>query len=124
HAFEVEGHELEKSLPLLQPGKVAELRVDLPAGRYETYCPVGKNSHKMLSMINHLSVSAATRSKGERASRVAHDVPAERAEYAEARQGHEPSYAHHMESHEDGERESGARAKVMHVAGGGPGIQI
>src|SRR5262245_59649972 len=57
HAFEVEGRGLEKRVPLLQPGEAAELRLDLGAGSYETYCPVGKDSHKMLGMINHLSVA-------------------------------------------------------------------
>jgi len=101
HGFEVEGHGVEKSLSLLQPGQTGKLTLDLPAGRYETYCPVGKDSHKMLGMINHLSVAPATHTAGQ-------------------------PHAEHGESHEQGgeEREYANRAKIMNVAGGGPVIQV
>ena len=61
HAFEVEGHGLEKSSPQIQPGTTATLKVDLRAGSYEAYRPVGKGSHKMLGMMNHLMVGDAKR---------------------------------------------------------------
>src|SRR5215470_9154206 len=35
HAFEVEGRNLEKSTPQIQPGQSATLALTLPAGRYE-----------------------------------------------------------------------------------------
>jgi hypothetical protein len=56
HAFEVEGRRTEKSTPQIQPGSSATLKLDLPAGGYEVYCPVGKGSHKMLGMMSHLMV--------------------------------------------------------------------
>lgn len=59
HAFEVEGHGLEKSVPKIQPGTTATLKVDLRAGSYEAYCPLGKGSHKMQGMMNHLMVGKA-----------------------------------------------------------------
>lgn len=61
HAFEVEGHGLEKSIHPIQPGATATLQVDLRAGSYEAYCPVGKGSHKMRGMMNHLMVGNAKR---------------------------------------------------------------
>lgn len=59
HAFEVEGRRLEKSTPRIQPGASVTLKLDLPAGSYETYCPVGKGAHKMQGMMNHLTVGSA-----------------------------------------------------------------
>src|SRR5436309_4764130 len=61
HAFEVEGGRLETSTPQIRPGASATLSLDLRAGSYEVYCPVGKGSHKMLGMMNHLTVGSATR---------------------------------------------------------------
>ena len=61
HAFELEGRGLEKSTPQIQPGASATLKLDLRAGSYEAYCPVGKGSHKMLGMMNHLVVGNAKR---------------------------------------------------------------
>src|SRR4029079_14604479 len=53
HAFEIEGRGLDKSSPQIQPGATATLTLDLRAGSYEAYCPVGKGSHKMLGMMSH-----------------------------------------------------------------------
>ena len=64
HAFEVEGHGLEKRVPQIQPGTTATLKVDLRAGSYEAYCPLGKGSHKMQGMMNHLMVGK-TNAKAE-----------------------------------------------------------
>src|SRR3989442_15910946 len=55
-ALEIEGRGIEKSTSRIMPGASATLTVDLRAGSYETYCPVGRGSHKMLGMTNHLSV--------------------------------------------------------------------
>jgi len=86
HAFEIEGHGIERRTPEIQPGKDATLEVSVKlapargaaAGKggayksaaskaaasksytqYEVYCPVGKGSHKMLGMRSHLSVEPA-----------------------------------------------------------------
>jgi hypothetical protein len=112
HAFEVEGHGLEKSSPQIQPGTTATLKVDLRAGSYEAYCPVGKGSHKMLGMMNHLMVGDAKRA-------AATDEEHEKDEKYEA--GHDA--AMEQGEHEHGE-ESGGGAKMMKVAGGGTVIQI
>ena len=61
HAFEVEGRGLEQRIAQIQPGTIARLKLDLRAGSYETYCPIGKGSHKMLGMMNHLMVGNAKR---------------------------------------------------------------
>jgi len=61
HALEVEGRSLERKTAQIQPGATATLQLDLPAGRYEAYCPVGKGSHKMLGMLDHLTVGDAQR---------------------------------------------------------------
>jgi hypothetical protein len=95
HAFEVEGRGLEKSTPQIQRGATATLRLDLRAGSYEAYCPVGKGSHKMLGMMNHLMVGNA--------------IPASAT----------------GEEHEHGaDAEAAGGAREMKVAGGGPVILI
>ena len=58
HAFELEGVGLEERTPQVMPGATATLKLNLRAGRYEAYCPVGKGSHKMLGMRNHLMVGS------------------------------------------------------------------
>ena len=112
HAFEIEGHGLEKSTPQIQPGASATMKLDLGAGSYEAYCPVGKGSHKMLGMINHLIVGNA---KGGPAMSKKHE------EGEEYEAGHGGAEQHG--EHEHGE-EYGGGAKMMKVAGGGPVIQI
>ena len=57
HAFEVEGHGLEKETPLIQPGATATLTLTLRPGGYEVYCPVGNDSHKKLGMATSLQVT-------------------------------------------------------------------
>src|SRR5262249_37326514 len=61
HALEVEGRGLEGRPAQIQPGATATLQLALPAGRYEAYCPVGKGSHKMLGMLDHLTVGVTHR---------------------------------------------------------------
>ncbi len=58
HAFEVEGQGVEKETKQIQPGDSGVLTVELKAGRYEVYCPVGNDSHKKLGMEAHLEVGA------------------------------------------------------------------
>jgi len=108
HAFEVEGRGLEQSTPQISAGKTATLQLDLRSGSYEAYCPVGKGSHKMLGMMNHLAVGSGT------AAAAAHDME----------EGHGHGEAHeHGEEDEHGE-EQARGAKMMQVTGGGPVIQI
>ena len=57
HALEIEGEGAEWKTGLIQPGSTAALRVKLPAGTYELYCPVGNDSHKKLGMETHLTVT-------------------------------------------------------------------
>lgn len=59
HAFEVEGQGLEKELEPIKIGATSTLRVTLPPGTYELYCPIGKGSHKKMGMIAHLEVLGA-----------------------------------------------------------------
>jgi len=135
HAFEFEGQGLEKSTPQLQPGATATLKLDLPAGKYEAYCPVGKGSHKMLGMVNHLTVGdgkgvSATKDKDEAAEYGAGREAAEKhgerengEEYAAgamAMGGH-GAMAMGEPEHDD---EHGGGAKTMKVEGGGPVVQI
>jgi len=55
HSFEIEGQEIEEELEAtLQPGETATLTVDLAAGSYEAYCPVG--NHKGQGMELDLTV--------------------------------------------------------------------
>ena len=56
HAFEVEGQGIEKKLAPLAVGKTGTLRLTLPPGSYELYCPIGDGAHKKLGMIAHLEV--------------------------------------------------------------------
>jgi uncharacterized cupredoxin-like copper-binding protein len=57
HGFEVEGHGVEKKVAQIPAGKTATLLATLPAGSFETYCPIGNGSHKMLGMHADLKVS-------------------------------------------------------------------
>jgi Cupredoxin-like domain len=130
HAFEVEGHGLEQSTPQIKPGATATLKLNLAAGRYETYCPVGKDSHKMLGMLNHLQVGGA---KAASATAGKHEAVEKNETGEKYDAGHDADEEH--EEHEmgamagmPGMREQGeasaSNAKLMKVSGGGPVIQI
>ncbi|TMQ58711.1 MAG: hypothetical protein E6K72_02265 [Candidatus Eisenbacteria bacterium] len=121
HAFEVEGGGLERSTPQMQPGATVTLRLDLRAGSYETYCPVGKDSHKMLGMLNHLMVGDAKRASAKGDQRKEHEEH-EKGEAYEA--GHEMVMGHEMAMEHPEHDEHGDGAKSMRVAGGDPVIQI
>jgi phosphohistidine phosphatase SixA/plastocyanin len=56
HAFEVEGQGLEKDLEPIKVGATSTLRLTLPPGTYELYCPIGEGAHKGMGMIAHLEV--------------------------------------------------------------------
>jgi plastocyanin len=55
HALEVEGEGIEEKTEEIQPGQSAELKVELAAGTYELYCPVG--GHKEEGMEGTLTVN-------------------------------------------------------------------
>jgi len=117
HALEVEGRGLERKTAQIQPGATATLQLDLPAGRYEAYCPVGKGSHKMLGMLDHLTVGDAPRTASS------HDETKGGARYA-AEPGAAMEHEMAMEPESDEKDEYGTGAKRMDVTGGGPVIQI
>ncbi len=54
HALEIEGSGIEEETDDLGPGESAELTVELEAGEYELYCPVG--DHKDRGMTGSLKV--------------------------------------------------------------------
>ena len=116
HALEVEGRGLERKTAQIQPGATATLQLVLPAGRYEAYCPVGKGSHKMLGMLDHLTVGDAQRTASS------HEESRGGVRYAESGAAMEHEMA--MEPESDEKDEYGAGAKRMNVTGGGPVIQI
>jgi hypothetical protein len=139
HALEVEGGGIEQSMPQIQPGTSATLKLDLRAGSYEAYCPVGKGSHKMLGMIDHLTVGSAKPAPAATvAAASAKPAPAASAKPAPAasakeEEGEEYTAGKEKEEytaakdahaeHEHGE-EQGGGTKVMKLTGGGPVIQI
>jgi len=56
HAFEIEGQGLEKDLEPIKVGATSTLRLTLPPGTYEMYCPIDSGEHKKMGMIAHLEV--------------------------------------------------------------------
>jgi hypothetical protein len=108
HAFEIEGRGIEKSTSRIVPGASATLTLKLRAGSYEAYCPVGNGSHKMLGMMNHLSVGDAKRASASYSG----------GEYGEHGHSEMRSEGHGQEA------DGGGGAKMMKVTGGGPVIQI
>lgn len=106
HALEIEGRGVEKSTSRLKPGDHATLAVDLRAGTYEAYCPVGKGSHKMLGMTTHLMVGDARPTSAKRL--VVPKPEKDRDEDEEYTRG----------------VGKGDGVKVVRVVGGGPVIQI
>ena len=124
HAFEIEGQGVEKSTPQIAPGATLTLTIDLRAGTYEAYCPVGKGSHKMLGMLSHLSVGEAEHGSESSVARGS-------AKEADEAYGHEHGEEYekpdhdmtHMMEHGDGAT-ANAGPKMITVVGGGPVIQI
>jgi hypothetical protein len=58
HNFEIEGQGIDQALEAdLQPGETAEMQVDLVAGTYDVYCPVG--DHRGMGMQLELTVTEA-----------------------------------------------------------------
>lgn len=129
HALEIEGGGIEKKTSSIMPGASETLTLDLRAGTYEAYCPVGKGSHKKLGMANHLSVADAAQASAENHAAVGKkEKPEEGDEYADGdEEKEEYGERDHGEMHGEGpgqEANGGGGAKVMRVVGGGPVIQI
>jgi hypothetical protein len=129
HALEIEGGGVEKKTSPIKPGGSETLTLDLRAGTYEAYCPVGKGSHKMLGMTNHLSVADATQAASENHPAVGKEEKHEEGdEYADGDEEKEEYGEHdHGEMHGEGlgqEANGGGGAKAMRVVGGGPVIQV
>ena len=96
HAFEVEGHGIEKQTPLIQPGNNATLTLSLKPGKYEVYCPVGEDSHMKLGMTADLTVVGAKSAKAPQMDMMDMKEP--------------PA--------------TGSKAQAIQVTSGGPVIQI
>jgi plastocyanin len=62
HALEVEGEGIEEETEEIQPGQNAKLEVELEAGTYELYCPVG--GHKEEGMEGTLTVREGSGGSG------------------------------------------------------------
>src|SRR3989442_1114670 len=102
HAFEIEGHGIEKETDQIQPGSTATLTLTLKLGTYEVYCPVGEGSHQKLGMETHLKAVAGQSSSG----------------YGESAMGR-------SNMSEMGEpRATGEDVQSIRVTSGGPVIQI
>jgi len=119
HAFEIEGHGIERRTPEIPPGDGATLEASVrlapaapakgaKAGHgdayksynvYKVYCPVGKGSHRMLGMHADLRVEAPGA-----------DAPG--------------AMEHAMTPADDGDEASPAHPRAMRVTGGGAVIQV
>jgi uncharacterized cupredoxin-like copper-binding protein len=58
HALEVEGGDIEEETEDIAAGDSATMKVDLPKGVYELYCPI--DDHKEQGMVAVLRVAGAT----------------------------------------------------------------
>src|SRR5882724_651564 len=56
HGFEIEGQGVEKEIEPIKVGATSTLRLTLPPGTYEVYCPIGSGAHEEMGMIAHLEV--------------------------------------------------------------------
>jgi phosphohistidine phosphatase SixA/plastocyanin len=56
HALEIEGQGMEKELEPIKVGGTSKLRLNLPPGSYELYCPIGDGAHEQMGMIAHIEV--------------------------------------------------------------------
>jgi len=126
HELEIEGSGVEKSTSRVMPGNKTTLMVDLRAGSYEAYCPVGKGSHKMLGMTNTFSVVDAKQAPAENhAAGDKHEQRGMDAGGDEDKEEYEEYDHGKMHGEALGQKAgSGGGAKAMKVVGGGPVIQI
>jgi len=59
HALEIEGQGIEKELEPIKAGATSKLRLSLPPGSYELYCPIGDGAHEQMGMIAHIEVTGS-----------------------------------------------------------------
>lgn len=57
HALEIEGEGIEEETETLDPGERASLSVELEAGSYELYCPVG--NHRERGMTGKIEIQSS-----------------------------------------------------------------
>ena len=137
HALEIEGRGVEKTTPRLAPGASATLTLDLRAGVYAVYCPIGKGSHKMLGMDSRFTVgetgAASANSHAEKGEE--HEKGESYDDDDDDGRDEATGYgkmdgAMHSDSHEAMHAEmnhamdAGGEPKAMKVAGGGTVVQI
>ncbi len=58
HALEIEGDGLEEESDEIAPGDSAELTVELEAGEYELYCPIGNHREQGMEGTLHVGAGA------------------------------------------------------------------
>src|SRR6266478_4874368 len=51
HALKIEGQGMEKELEPINVGATSKVRLNLPLGAYELYCPIGDGEHEKMGMI-------------------------------------------------------------------------
>jgi phosphohistidine phosphatase SixA/plastocyanin len=56
HALEIEGQGIEKELEPINAGATSRVRLNLPPGAYELYCPMADGAHEQMGMIAHIEV--------------------------------------------------------------------
>ncbi len=98
HAFEVEGKGVERETGPIAPGDSGTLSMNLRAGHYEVYCPIGHDSHRKLGMQADLDAGSSSET------------------------GRGAGYGQDTGEHR--ERDSTGTDKLIRVTGGGPVIQI
>src|SRR6476661_74576 len=59
HTLEIEGQGIEKELEPINVGGTSTVRLNLPPGTYELYCPMGGGAHEKMGMIAHIEVIGA-----------------------------------------------------------------
>ena len=59
HTLEIEGQGIQKELEPINAGATSRVRLNLPPGTYELYCPIGDGAHAKMGMIAHIEVIGA-----------------------------------------------------------------
>ena len=59
HTLEIEGQGIEKELGPIDAGATSKVRLTLPPGAYELYCPIGDGAHEKMGMIARIEVTGS-----------------------------------------------------------------
>jgi phosphohistidine phosphatase SixA/plastocyanin len=59
HAFEIEGQGFDRRMKSITVGATSTLKLTLPPGSYELYCPIDNGAHEKMGMIAHIEVIGA-----------------------------------------------------------------